>query len=176
MSRGSLLTGPAALVVVIFFFVPWITTSCQGQTITTLSGREVAQGTTVEVQPIPGGPTTETEIDPQRRLFIVPLAAVVAIVLVALVAMRVVRAPMAGLIAAVLAVASLIVLLDRLLYLQDQADQNGFDVSYRYGVIGTSLACAVLFVGGVLDLFTGWSARTVGQSAAGPPSGRPPPE
>src|SRR5688500_15220257 len=110
MSRGNIIIGPAAVIAFVCFFLPWVTSSCRGQEVATLSGRELAAGTTVEVRPVSNAPLGQTqEIEPQRRLFAIPIAAVACLALVALVVLRVLRPPLAGLLAAILAVLCLIV-------------------------------------------------------------------
>jgi len=169
MSRGNLIVGPAAVVAFVCFFLPWITSSCQGQEVATLSGRELAAGTTIQVRPIPGAPLSRPqEIKPQRRLFAIPVAAIACFVLVALAVLRVIKPQLAGLVAAILAIVCLLVLLDRTLATRKQADQNGFDVSLRYGAIGTTLAYVAVLIGGLISMFTGWTPGS-NSTGAGPP-------
>lgn len=169
MSRGNLIVGPAAVVAFVCFFLPWITSSCQGQEVATLSGRQLTTGTTVQIRPIPGGPLSQTrEIKPQRRLLAIPIAAVACLALVALSLRRLIRPQLAGLLAAILAIICLLVLLDRTLATRKQADQNGFEVSLRYGAIGTTIAYVAVLIGGVIDVFTGRETGSSG-SGAGPP-------
>jgi hypothetical protein len=167
MSRGSAIMGPAAVVAFVCFFLPWVTSSCQGQDVATLSGRELAAGTTVELRPAPGAPAVQTQrVKPQRSLYAIPLVAAVCLLLVTLVYLRVMRPPLAGLISAVLAIICLLILLNRTVEIRRQADDNGFDVKARYGAIGAALAYVAMLLGGIVDIFTGWTPRAVAR--AGP--------
>ena len=170
MTRGRAIVGPAAIVAFVFFFLPWVTSSCQGQEVVTLSGRELASGTTVQIRPLPQAPLSQPQhINAQPRLWAIPLAAALCLLLVVLVALRVMRPPLAGLLAAVLAIICLLILLDRTLEIRRQADQNGFDVHLRYGAIGAALAYVAVLFGAILDIFTGWAPRV---APAGPPGQR----
>lgn len=44
MQIGKWITGPGALVVLLFFFLPWVTVSCGNMEIATLSGYQLAAG------------------------------------------------------------------------------------------------------------------------------------
>jgi hypothetical protein len=170
MSRGSAIMGPAAVVAFVCFFLPWVTSSCQGQPVATLSGRELAAGTIVELRPAPGAPAVQTQrVEPQRSLYAIPLVALVCLLLVALALMRVIRPPLAGLIAGVLAILCLLILLNRTIEIRRQADDNGFEVEARYGVFGVTLAYLAMLLGGIVDVFTGWTPRAAGRAGPAPP-------
>ena len=128
--------GPAAVVAFVCFSAVG-DQLLPGQDVATLSGRELAAGTTVELRPAPGAPAVQTQrVKPQRSLYAIPVVAAVCLALVVLVFLRVVRPPLAGLIAAVLAIICLLILLNRTVEIRRQADDNGFDVKARYGAHG----------------------------------------
>jgi hypothetical protein len=69
-SPGKILSTSAALIVLICFFLPWVTVSCSEQEVATLSGYDLSVGTDIDL-----GVGTE-EVDPDPIIFVVPLAAV----------------------------------------------------------------------------------------------------
>jgi hypothetical protein len=176
MSKGSFITGPAAVLAFVAFFLPWVTSSCRGQEVATLSGYELATGTTVQVRPVPLAPFEQTrEIPGQRRLFAIPFAAIVCLALVTLVVLRWLRPAPAGAVIVVLAVGCLLIMVNRILEMRSQADQNGFDVRTRYGAAAVIVAFGVVLVGGVIDIVTGWRTRAAPRSADGNGGGPDPP-
>jgi len=78
MSKGRLFSTSAAFVVLICFFLPWITVSCSEQEIATMSGLDLAVGTDIDLG------VGKEEVEPDLIIFIVPLAALVVMGLVLL--------------------------------------------------------------------------------------------
>lgn len=78
MSKGRLFSTSAAFVVLICFFLPWITVSCSEQEIATMSGLDLAVGTDIDLG------VGREEVEPDLIIFIVPLAALVVMGLVLL--------------------------------------------------------------------------------------------
>lgn len=176
MSRGAFLTGPAAILAFVAFFLPWVTSSCRGQEVATLSGYQLATGTTVEVRPVAQVPISQTrEIPPQRRVLAIPFAAVACVALVALVATHRLRSPLAGAIVVVLAVGCLLIMLNRTLEVRSQANQNGFDFRTRYGAFAVIAAYALVLMGGLIDILAGWRARATRRTATANIAGPEPP-
>jgi hypothetical protein len=176
MSKGSIITGPAAVLAFVGFFMPWVTSSCSGQEVATLTGYELATGTTVEVRPVEQAPIGQTrQIPGQRRLLAIPFAAVICLALVSLMALHRVRPTLAGAIVVVLAVGCLLIMLNRTLEMRSQADENGFDVRTRYGVFVVAAANVALLAGGVLDIVFGWRTRRAQPAAVGDGVGPGPP-
>ena len=78
MSKGKILSTSAAFIVLICFFLPWITVSCSEQEIATMSGLDLAVGTDIDLG------VGKEEVEPDLIIFIVPLAALVVMGLVLL--------------------------------------------------------------------------------------------
>lgn len=70
--RGRFLSGPAALVVLLCFFLPWITVSCAGEQLAQFTGYDLALGTMIGLEQIEGDPL----------FLLVPLAALIALGLI----------------------------------------------------------------------------------------------
>jgi len=68
--RGKYISGPAAVLVLVCFFLPWVTVSCSGQPIGQFSGYDLAAGVSAAAVPIPG----------DGWLFLVPIVALVTLV------------------------------------------------------------------------------------------------
>lgn len=82
--RGNYISGPAAVLVLLFFFLPWVTVSCNGQPLGQFSGYDLAAGVPVStlvgseaLSPLGGLPG-----DP--ALFLVPLVALITLLWVIL--------------------------------------------------------------------------------------------
>ncbi len=82
--RGNYISGPAAVLVILFFFLPWVTVSCNGQPLGEFSGYDLAAGVPVStlvgseaLSPLGGLPG-----DP--ALFLVPLVALITLLWVIL--------------------------------------------------------------------------------------------
>ncbi len=71
MTLGSKIAGLAATIAVIGFFLPWVTVSCAGSELMTMSGYEVAQGGVVQTLYGPSDPMPSNPL-----LFVAPGAAV----------------------------------------------------------------------------------------------------
>ena len=75
-SFRKIISSSAAGVVLVCFFLPWITVSCEEQELFTLSGWDMSTGTEVDL-----GFGTE-QVEPDLIFFIIPLAAFVVLGLV----------------------------------------------------------------------------------------------
>jgi len=62
------------------FFLPFLTVSCAGENVLTLSGQQMATGTTME-QPQPFGPPRQQRIDPDPFAMVAALCGLAGIVL-----------------------------------------------------------------------------------------------
>ena len=160
-SPGKFISATAALVVLLFFFLPWVTVSCSGEEITDLSGYELAAGTEVDL-----GVGTE-EVDPDPLVFAVPGAAVVVIALVLVSVFDLVPSNLAA--AGQVAAASIGLLTMAYKWLDARNDTAGLDfVSYsiEIGVWGVVIGFLAIIIGGTLDRFqeagilTGGSDKT----------------
>jgi hypothetical protein len=151
MGKGHRLIGPAGAAAFLLFFLPWISVSCQGQQIMSVSGWNLAAGSVVSTA---FGPA---EIKGSLILFLTLLAAVACIAVAVLVYLR--RLPKRiGAIAAIGAVGiSLFALLIKAIGAQADmrgADQSLVRIDLQLGLIGTLIAYGVIVVGAALDLRT----------------------
>ena len=147
-SPGNIISTTAALIVLLFFFLPWVTVSCEDEDIDTLSGYDLSVGTDLDL-----GVGTE-ELDPDPIIFVVPLAAVVVVGLVILSTTGVLRPSLAS--AAQIAAASmgLLVLAFKWLDARNQAAAYDFvSVSIEIGVWITVFSFIAIILGAVLARF-----------------------
>ena len=148
-SPGRIISTTAAFIVLLFFFLPWVTVSCEDEDIDTLSGYDLSVGTDIDL-----GVGTE-ELDPDPIVFVVPLAAVAAIGLVILSTTGVLRTSLAS--AGQIAAASmgLTVLAFKWLDARNQtADYDFVSVSIEIGVWITVISFITIIIGAVLTRFT----------------------
>ncbi len=78
--KSGLFSGPAGVIIMIAFFLPWLTVSCSGSQVATLSGYELATGTL----PQSAASFFEAQRYSEERggetlLYVVPVAAIVAL-------------------------------------------------------------------------------------------------
>ena len=79
--RGKIISGPAAVLLIAFFFFPWIMVSCQGNVLGEMSGYQLAAGVAPESM---AGLVTADDMQAEPILFAIPLAGLVALVLLAI--------------------------------------------------------------------------------------------
>jgi hypothetical protein len=72
--HGRFISGPAALFILLFFFLPWIIVSCNGAPIGELSGYDLARGSLATTLAIPGRPL----------LYTIPAVSLITLSLIAL--------------------------------------------------------------------------------------------
>ncbi|MCB8984521.1 MAG: FHA domain-containing protein [Ardenticatenaceae bacterium] len=157
--RGKFITGPVAVLVLLFFFLPWVTVSCSGQPLGQFSGYELARGITTGVAALPG----------DTALFSVPLVALIALLGTGLAFIKRDWERPSGFVTAAAAALGLLVLLWRWFNYQSEADPL-VTVSYEPGLWLTLLGLLLILGGGVLSIV--WPRRTVvtaSPAAAGPP-------
>ncbi len=148
--KGHRFIGPAGAAAFLLFFLPWISVSCQGKHVMSVSGFNLAAGSEVASA---YGPA---QLPSTPILFLMLLAAIACIVVGVLVYLR--RLPKRiGAVAALAAVA--IGLLALLNAGSTQTATQGADTSLmridpQLGLIGTLIAYVVIVVGAVLDLRT----------------------
>jgi hypothetical protein len=133
---------------ILTFLLPFITVSCGGQKVVSLTGVQLATGMTME-QPQMFGPPKREKVDPEPTVMIAAIAGIVALVFGLLGA----RAVKAGVVAGGISVASLLATKIRL---DDQIAKQGqglLQVSYE---MGFSLTLLLLICG------TAWSGYLLG--------------
>lgn len=146
LSKGYKVSSSGAGVAVLCFFLPWIRVSCGGQSVATLSGWELAAGTTVgagfSAQQVPGEPI----------LFLVLLAGLGVLALAYFSLQRGYLTKLDGLGPIGLGVLALLVLFIQFSGARERAAQQGFVVEYQYGFWGVVLGYIATIVGGVMNM------------------------
>jgi len=143
---GRFLSGINGLLVVVFFFMPWILVSCGGQEVATFSGWELAQGISIGGEHASGNPF----------LFAI-LAFGFLIILVAAIPVR--QTLWLGVIEMGQALLGLVLMM--LVVLGYQHDRQTMamgviEVHYRIGFIGTIVAFMGALMGGGLMFVSPW--------------------
>lgn len=177
LPTGNKIIGSSAGVVLVCFFLPWILISCEGQTVATFSGWDLAVGGAVQTtfidQPVLGSP----------MLFLVLMAAIACLILVGLVFVRLLPLAVGTYAASGLAMLGLLVLVFKLITAQPLVDQPGIpvkiDIHYQYGLWGTILGHLGVIVGASLNLLRKTTSAPVQRPARGDgppqmPTDRPP--
>lgn len=75
MKLSSVFSAPAALVILLCFFLPWVTVSCGGQNLVSMSGLDLAGGKEIST----GFSVERTEGDP--LLFVIPIVGLASLFL-----------------------------------------------------------------------------------------------
>lgn len=154
MKSSQKISLPAALLILFCFFLPWISVSCGGQEIATISGMDLAAGKVVN----PGLGVQPQRIGGDAVLFLVPVAAILGAIFTLAGTSSTTKQPAAGQLVA--AGAGLGIMLLKWLSMNDemtamagnagQSMTGMFDVSLRFGVWGTLLGLAGLLIGGFI--------------------------
>jgi hypothetical protein len=146
LSSGHKVGGSGAALVLVAFFLPWILVSCNGQPVAELSGWQLAVGTTVGdgfgAQSIPGRPI----------FFLVALSAIAVLGLTYLAWQRGTLIPLDGFGLIGLGIAPLLILMYQFGDSQSEAAQQGFDLDFKYGLIGVVLGFLAVVIGGIMNM------------------------
>lgn len=144
MSSGRIISSSAAFLILVCFFLPWITVSCGSQEIATVSGYELATGTEIDL----GVGVEEREAD--WTFFLVPLAALAVIGLVLASSRGTMTGSMAaGQIAA--ATIGLILLAYKWLDGRGEADSDLVSFSPEIGLWGVVLGLILVILGATIS-------------------------
>jgi multisubunit Na+/H+ antiporter MnhB subunit len=148
MSTGRIISSSAAFVVLVCFFLPWISVSCSEQEIATLSGYDLVAGTDIDL-----GVGTE-EVEPDLIFLAVPLAALVVLGLVLISALDVFPGSLVA--AGQVAASSIGLLVLAFKWLEARSDSS--DVSFvsfspEIGVWGVVIGLIAIIIGAILSLF-----------------------
>lgn len=146
MQSGRWLSGPGAVLVLIFFFLPWVTVSCGNQEIATFSGYDLAAGAEINT----GFTTEKTEGD--AAVFIIPAVALVAGVLLVLSSLNVMPGRVAGGGQVALAIVGVVILWLKWSQMEQDVTAEGGAVAPEIGLWLTAAALAVIVLGGILTL------------------------
>lgn len=146
--NGKIISGPAAVFVIVLFFLPWVSVSCDGEELGTLNGMQLATGTVPEES---DDVLESSDLGGEPILFIVPLAGAVALLLMVIALWKKGFAENAGWGRIIVALLGVLVLVLEWLQLQSQ-NESGFEILLEPAMWGT-LACLVLIgSGGLLDV------------------------
>ncbi len=146
--NGKIISGPAAVLIIALFFLPWIAVSCDGEIAGEYSGYNLAAGVAPDnAEDIFSG----SEINGDPILYVVPLAGLITLILLVITLWKrsfEINAAWGQIIAAFIA---LLVLFLEWFQLQGQ-DSNLFEVSIKTAVWGTLACLLAIGMGAVVDL------------------------
>ncbi|HFE65792.1 MAG TPA: FHA domain-containing protein [Chloroflexi bacterium] len=152
---GKVISGPAAVLLIAFFFFPWILVSCEGTPLGEFSGYQLAMGTPPESA---AGLIAAEDVPAEPILFAVPLAGVISLILLAVTLWKADFEQHAAWGQIVLAAASLVILL--LEWWQwGQKSDPALEVTARPALWMSFIALLALIAGAVVDLFLWYRAR-----------------
>jgi hypothetical protein len=158
LTKGNKIIGPAGIVALVCFFMPWVLVSCENQPVASFTGMQLAAGGRVGsglgAQPLRGSP----------ELFLVLFAAAGCIALVYLAYRGRMAVRRAAAFAIGLAALSLLLMFAKFAGAPGQTSQMGAAVKLdlQYGFWGSVLANLAIVAGGVIEL------RSVGQAQSDP--------
>jgi len=142
LSQGGWFSGSGAALVLVCFFLPWVTVSCEGQRIASLSGFDLAQG-------VAGG------VNAQPALYLVIVAAILSLGVLAYTYQRNYSTTATAVTQLLLALIGFAPLLKVYLDLQSQSQRGALvSVDAQLGLWGTMLGLVMIAVGGAIDLIT----------------------
>jgi hypothetical protein len=119
------------VVTVLCFLLPFVTVSCNGQKIVSLSGTELAFGTSIEQPQMFGGPTSKQHVDAEPVATIAFLCAIAGIALGFLLP----RVPLASAITGAVGTLLLLILMGKLSGDLGKQAQGVFQLDYEAGFI-----------------------------------------
>lgn len=144
---GYRIATPAAVILLVFFFLPWMTVSCAGQPLGSFSGMSLAISSSTQ------------DIGGMPDLFLIPLAGIIILVFAYLAVKRArleTNLDVYGLVA--LGVLPILDLLIRFAATGRNAAQMGLDVHFEFGFFGIILGL-IGVIGGAVYNWTLVSAR-----------------
>jgi hypothetical protein len=150
--KGHRLIGPAGAAAILLFFLPWVSVSCRGQQLMSVSGWNLAVGGEIPTALNTTFPFTEYA---SPILLLMLLAAIACLVVGALVFLRKLPNRLGAIIALASVGIGLGALLIKVLGLrtgQSSADMSVLQIDPQLGLIGFLTAYAVIVGGAVLDL------------------------
>lgn len=147
--NSKFISGPAAVLILILFFLPWVSVSCNGQTVGELSGYELATG----IEAGSGTDLLSSEgVEGDASLLLIPLAAVLALALIGLAVYRPPWRAATGGGQIALALVGLGVLVWKWSALQNNQEAL-FEITILPALWGTAVAHLFVLIGGGIDLW-----------------------
>lgn len=149
--NGKVISGPAAVLIIVLFFLPWITVSCEGIPVGEFSGYHLASGTVPEGSDdiFAGG---QVEGDP--ILFVIPLIGLVTLVLLGITIWKSSFETNASWGQIIAAFIGLLVLVLEWLQMRSQGS-NIFEIVLQPALWGTVATLVAIGSGAVFDLVRG---------------------
>ncbi len=152
---GKVISGPAAVLLIAFFFFPWILVSCEGTPSGEFSGYQLAMGTPPESA---AGLIAAEDVPAEPILFAVPLAGIVALILLGVTLWKTDFEQNAAWGQIILAAVALLILLLEWWQWRQKSDP-ALDVTARPALWMSFIALLALITGAVIDLVLWYRAR-----------------
>lgn len=152
---GKVISGPAAVLLIAFFFFPWILVSCEGRVLGEFSGYQLAAGIPPESM---AGLVSAEDMNAEPILFAVPLAGIVALILLGVTLWKTNFEQNAAWGQIVVAAAAILILLLEWWQWQQKSDP-ALEVTARPALWMSFIALLALIVGAVIDLVLWYRAR-----------------
>ncbi len=146
--NGKIISGPAAVLLIAFFFFPWIMVSCQGTVLGEMSGYQLAVGVPPESM---ASVVSADEMQAEPILFAVPLTGIVALILLGITLWKSDFGQNAAWGQIVLTAATGLILLMEGFQMRQNSDPM-IEVTTLPALWGILIALLVLAVGAILDL------------------------
>ncbi len=162
--NGKVISGPAAVLIIVLFFLPWITVSCEGVPVGEFSGYNLASGT------VPQGSDdifSGGQVDGDPILFVIPLIGLVTLVLLGITIWKSSFETNASWGQIIAAFIGLLVLVLEWLQMRSQGS-DVFEIVLQPAMWGTIATLVAIGGGAVFDLVRG-SRRQQSVSFATPP-------
>ncbi len=152
---GKVISGPAAVLIIAFFFFPWILVSCEGMAIGEFSGYQLAAGVPPESM---GGLVSAEDMAGEPILFAVPLAGIISLILLGITLWKADFEQNAAWGQIILAAAALLILLLEWWQWQQKSDPM-LEITIRPALWMSFIALLALIAGAVIDLILWRRAR-----------------
>ena len=143
MTKGYKLSSSGAALAVLFFFLPWVSLSCNGQQIASFTGWQLANGASL-------GRDMQTLVG-DRWLFLVLFAGIGVLVLAYLAYKRQYLTPIDGIGLIAFGLVPLLTLFWRYVAAINNKEFAGVGIDPRLGVWGTIIGYACVIVGGYMN-------------------------
>lgn len=149
--NGKVLSGPAAVLIIVLFFLPWVTVSCDGMPIGEFSGYHLASGT------VPDGSDdvfSAGQIDGDPILFAIPLIGLVTLGLLGVTIWKSSFEANASWGQIIAAFIGLLILVLEWVQLRGQSD-GVFEIVFQPALWGTAVTLLAIGGGAIFDLVRG---------------------
>jgi hypothetical protein len=153
--NGKVISGPAAVLIVVLFFLPWVTVSCDGTPMGDFSGYHLATGTAPEDgQDVFAG----SQIEGDPILFAIPLIGLVTLILLGITIWKSSFETNAGWGQIIASFIGLLIL--GLEWLQLRGQEGVFEITLQPALWGTMATLVAIGGGAVFDLVRGGQRKS----------------